>query len=75
VLDTTTHDSVRFTVPESELQRVLPAIRTVMERSWPELGEIGDFGHFVCPVDIAVGRNWGKWHAEENPDGLKEVPK
>jgi DNA polymerase I-like protein with 3'-5' exonuclease and polymerase domains len=73
VLDTTTHDSLRFTVPDGCIADVVPHIRTIMEREFPELGEIEGFGLFHCPVDIAIGRNWGKYHATENPDGLREV--
>jgi len=72
-LDTTTHDSLRFTIPADAVEACAVPIRAVMEREWPELGEIAGFGKFRCPVDIAVGQNWGKWDAMENPNGLKEV--
>lgn len=73
VLDTTTHDSLRWTVREDAVERVLPEIRATMRREWPELGPIDGYGLFVCPVDIAVGKNWGKYDAIHNPNGLREV--
>jgi DNA polymerase I-like protein with 3'-5' exonuclease and polymerase domains len=72
-LDTTTHDSLRFTLPDASVEEAIPRIRIVMEREWPELGTIPGFDRFWCPADIAVGRNWGKWHSTDNPNGLKEV--
>lgn len=72
VLDTTTHDSLRWTVREDVLPIVLPQIRRIMGRTWPEFGEIPGYGAFACPVDIAVGQNWGKYDAKENVMGLRE---
>jgi DNA polymerase I-like protein with 3'-5' exonuclease and polymerase domains len=72
LLDTTTHDSLRWTVPATIVPEVVPKIRQIMERAWPCMGKIEGFGQFRCPTDIAVGQNWGKWHATDNPNGLRD---
>lgn len=61
---TTTHDSylsqVDFVV--DMVVSYVAAVREIMSREWPQLGEIPGFGFFRCPVDFKVGMNWGEIH-------------
>ena len=78
----TNHDAFAGRVPKTALADFVPAARALMERPWPQLGEIEGFGQFSVPADFMVGWNWGKRHVHgercdpktcdmiENPRGL-----
>lgn len=58
------HDSFILEVPEREVDQWATLLREVMEEPVEALNDA------VFPVDVSVGRNWGKW-GELNPEGLK----
>jgi hypothetical protein len=64
-----TYDSFTLIVPDDrkEVERAAEFMRGVMERPWDELGGM------VIPVDVAWGRNLGKWDEDVNPYGLREL--
>lgn len=78
------HDAFWIHVPEAQAQPLATKVQEVMEREWPELGEIEGFGRFHCPVELAFGRNLAPRHLHDdwcltpcplqfNPEGLKKV--
>lgn len=81
-LITTTHDSLTFEVKEGVVEKLAKQVLETMQRPWPQLGQLPKFGTFICPSDISVGKNWGKYHEHTgkcqqpcpkvvNPFGLK----
>ena len=70
----TVHDSIVFDLPEELLMEAAREIKEIMERPakflrHPKLCPEG----LVCGVELAAGKNWGSWHPEKNPEGLKEI--
>lgn len=55
---TTVHDSFLGEVPKKHWRECARALKTVLERPYPEIGE-----GFYCPVDLKVGRCWGSMHS------------
>lgn len=71
-LVTTTHDSFGFYVKPEDIGVVAPAVRQAMEKAWTEFGTRSIGGkptRFRVPVEISVGKNWGK-KSKDNPEGL-----
>lgn len=66
-LFTGTYDSFVMIVPASAWKEGVEFITKVMQRTWPELGDRS------FPCEVSVGHNWGDFHEEKNPQGLKEV--
>lgn len=62
------YDSVMVICPATvdDVRRAVSDMREVMGQPWPQLGGRG------LPVEVKVGRNWGDWDADANPEGLKE---
>jgi DNA polymerase-1 len=72
----TKHDEFTFELWPVEREGVVRRVKAEMERNWPQLGSrliLGEQRHFTCPVDLVIGKNWGKYHPTENPDGLKDI--
>jgi len=70
----TVHDSLVFDLPEELLPEAAKEIKEVMERParWLRHPRLCPEG-LVCGVELAAGKNWGSWHPEKNPEGLKEM--
>ncbi len=67
---TITHDSNLAECPEDEA----PALATTMSAAMTcEFTSPIDGWKCKIGVEKQVGRNWGKWHETENPDGLKVI--
>jgi DNA polymerase-1 len=63
------HDSFLLEIPEAEAKRWAATVRTAME-SPVTIGT-----HEVrLPVSMKLGRNWGRYHPEKNPGGLRNLP-
>jgi len=71
---TMTHDSFASQIPDDPMtiRSYYEETKKIMECEWPQLGKLEGFGIFSCPSDMVVGYNWGKFHEEENPKGLRE---
>lgn len=83
------HDAFWIHTPEAQVPALAPKVKALMEREWPELGEIPGFGRFHCPAEFAVGRNLAPYHVHDdrcprmdgalvcpkplNPEGVKKV--
>jgi len=79
------HDAFGGIVEKARLVDFYHASKPIMERPWPQLGELKEFGLFSCPAECMVGWNWGKKHhtqkcyidnklvcdSPENPRGLE----
>lgn len=61
------HDAFVFEVPEPEALSFIEAARGIMEDSVPELGGRS------FRTDVEVGENWGAYHKDDNPYGLREA--
>ncbi|TFH58050.1 MAG: hypothetical protein E4G90_10985, partial [Gemmatimonadales bacterium] len=61
------HDSFILEVPEHDLKHWVSRVQEVME----EPVQVGAH-NISLPVDIKVGRNWGRYHATTNPEGLRK---
>ena len=67
------HDEVVAICEPEATAEVATKLREVMEFPIPiECLETGKVRELVLPTDCKVGRNWGKYHPEKNPDGMKE---
>lgn len=73
VLDNTVHDSLRWVVAEANTEQVAAAVRSLMERPWPQLGTHSKYDEFRAPVKLSVGSNWGEWDERTNSEGLREL--
>lgn len=83
LLRTHTHDSFTFWCPAPAAAAVRERLTPLLERPWPQLGELEGFGPFWCPVDWSEGRNWAEAHDHDeecepgcdrlNPEGLRKV--
>ena len=71
---TPTHDSWTANLPAASITTdVIIALKASMQVEWPEAGECkGVAGPLWCPVDVQVGRNWGKAKRGENEGGLQK---
>lgn len=65
---TGTYDSFVVQTPRRHANEIKRWLLWTMEQPWQELGG------WRFPAEIAIGRNWGKWDAINNPDGLKDEP-
>lgn len=84
-LRTTMHDNFWLYVRATDVAYAAGVVRSIMERTWPEMGTLPVYGLFRCPVEISVGKNGGKKHLHtekclaagckktENRDGLVEM--
>jgi DNA polymerase-1 len=77
-LVTTTHDSFGFYVRDDPMtvKLVSQNVRVAMERAWTEFGVRSIRGkptRFRVPVEVGVGRNWGKFDSVQNLYGLKPL--
>jgi hypothetical protein len=68
-LVTTTHDS--WTLSSAKPEDTAEMVKRIMERGWPEVGSCGHLPTLWCPVDVAIGRNWGK-NSARNTGGLRK---
>lgn len=62
------HDSILVQYPAEHREDVLPEIKNRL------LSSVSIKGHDVTiPVEGSVGKNWGDYHKENNPEGLREA--
>ena len=62
------HDALTFMYPEADEERILPILRSNLSHPIPLAG-----GRVLqIPYDCEIGWNKGHYHAERNPDGLRE---
>lgn len=63
------HDSFLLEVPEDEVPLWVPRVRAAMEEpvTFPSGREV------VLPCDFKVGKNWGRYHKDRNPNGLRKL--
>jgi DNA polymerase-1 len=71
-LVTTTHDSWTLSHRGESPDAIALTVKKIMERRWPEMGACGRLPVLWCPVDVAVGKNWGKNSATRNEGGLRK---
>lgn len=69
-LVTTTHDS--WTVSTNWPEKIVPLVKKLMEREWPEMGSCGRLKMLWCPVEVSAGKCWQKFHATKCEGGLKK---
>lgn len=70
----TIHDSLIFEIPDEDLEWALLYIyRTMVQPARKLVDPVLAPNGLVCDVEVATGKNWAPWHAEGNPDGMKEV--
>lgn len=67
------HDSYDGEIPTGAVAAFQGFSRPVLEREWPEMGEIPGFGLFKCPAEFLFGLNWGKQHICK-PKKCKHTP-
>ena len=67
------HDSLEFMPRDEDVADCVNTVGPIMVEHCKEL---------TCPacpdglsvgVDVSMGKNWGSWHEEKNPEGMKEV--
>lgn len=68
------HDAILFLCPVKLQAECIAEVRPVLEAPSkvifdPEFAPDG----LSVGVDVSVGRNWGEYHAEKNPDGMREA--
>jgi hypothetical protein len=63
------HDSVLVQAPENAWEEPARLLSEMM--SVKLVSTNGE--EFQMKTEVSVGKNWGKWDAEDNPDGMKEV--
>ncbi len=63
------HDSVLIQAPENDWQ---PAAKTLSDLMSVKLVSSNGV-EFQMKTEVSVGKNWGKYDEEENPEGMKEV--
>jgi hypothetical protein len=71
------HDAFGGRIPKKSLENFRLESRPIVERAWPELGRLPEFGEFKSRADFMVGWNWGKKHAHSEKCGepvMKEFP-
>jgi uracil-DNA glycosylase family 4 len=66
-LFTGTYDSFVMIVPDTskDIHEAAAFIKTSMERTWPQLANRS------FPCEVSYGWNWGKYHPQHNPRGLR----
>ncbi len=71
------HDAFGGRIPKKSLENFRLESRPIVEREWPELGKLPEFGAFRSRADFMVGWNWGKKHEHSKKCGepvMKEFP-
>jgi DNA polymerase family A len=63
------HDSIAVQAPEDEALIAASILRSSLEQTLAGRDGV----KFTMRSEVSVGRNWGKYNAEKNPEGLKEV--
>lgn len=61
------HDAIVVQYPEGKEDIIIPKV--LKQLSQPI--ELRDNRQFLMPFEAKVGWNWGEFHKDENPDGLK----
>jgi DNA polymerase I-like protein with 3'-5' exonuclease and polymerase domains len=61
------HDEFLLEIPEADLDMWVETLREVMERPIPQLGGA------IFPIDIQVGKNYGAYHKDTNPYGMRDI--
>ena len=59
---------VQNTISREMAEEWITKARAAME----EPVDIGSHKGVVLPVDVKVGANWGRYHRDENPEGLRK---
>lgn len=66
------HDAVTGQTPTLLVPEKMPLIRRTLIKPFPVVDIHGKERIMTIPWDGAVGRNWGKYHKDKNPNGLRE---
>lgn len=66
------HDAIGFQIPEVGADTALRLLPELMSIAVPISRKGVPSYEISIPVEIQVGYNWGDFHAEKNPTGLKE---
>lgn len=66
------YDSLLGQVREDVADEILAAVLDEMTLAVPVPDIAGKVRVMVIPAEMAVGRNWGKWHKEKNPEGMQK---
>jgi len=67
------HDEAIAICEPEAVAEVSETLRRFMEFPIPiECLETGETRELILPTDCKVGRNWGKYHPEDNPEGMRE---
>lgn len=66
------HDAVTGQTPTLLIPEKMPLIRRTLIKPFPVVDIHGKERIMTIPWDGAVGRNWGKYHKDKNPNGLRE---
>lgn len=68
------YDSMLGQVPEGEVANTLEKIKTLCEQPFKVWNfRLDNHIEITIPVVAKVGKNWGDYDTEENPEGMKEV--
>jgi hypothetical protein len=63
------HDSVLIQCPESDVQHAAEKLKSLLEVDLQSpRGE-----QFKMGAEVSIGRNWGKYDPDHNPEGMKEI--
>jgi hypothetical protein len=63
------HDSVLIQSSEAESLEAAKTLSDIM--SVKLVSSSGE--HFQMKTEVSIGKNWGKWDEQNNPDGMKEI--
>lgn len=66
------YDSLLGQVREDVADEVLAEVLEEMTLALPVPDIAGTVRTMVIPAEMSIGRNWGKYHAEKNPEGMKK---
>lgn len=64
------HDSILFQIPISDLPYLHKIIESCDRHTSPDMTYYGRT--FKIATDFKIGFNWGSYHPERNPDGMRE---
>lgn len=68
------HDAFIGRIPKAMLEEFYVDSKKLMEREWPELGTIPEFGLFRSRAEFMIGWNWGKMHKHKEECGTPILP-
>lgn len=69
----TIHDSLIFMPEDNDLEECIETVKPLLEAPCPFLRNEACPAGLQVSVDVTVGRNWAKYHEENNPEGMMEL--